>query len=685
MKALLLYKENLFKICCSWLSENNGGKIMSWYEEERKKLLEEHKSGKVSAKRLNEKLDSLDRFINKVDDVKNIRSLKRVTVISIAIILIAVASFFMFREAYVGLSRKTVEISTQPNADPEPAIVGISDSEFVELCKNGSLQQINDAIEYRANVNARDRGWTPLMAAARENPDPEVIAVLIKAGADVNAANISGRTPLILAAGNSPNIDVIKILIDKGADVNPKTEGNTPLMAAAIDNTNPEAITALVNAGADVNATNSLGRTPLLLAAKNNSNPEVVKALINAGADVSINDVDGKTPLIMAMDNANPSPESITALINAGVDVSERDKFGLTPLMLAAANENSTQEVIAAIVKTEPSNNKARVNINAQDENGKTPLIEAAQNNSNPKVISTLLQLGASSTVKDDLGKTAIDYARENRRLKDVDIMQQLQNKEFAIQIKASNLKRATISDYSFLELCKNGTLKQINNAIKNGANVNASNSTGETALMLAAGFNTNQEIIKALMNAGADINAKNVQGSTVNDYLRRNELLKTSGFQSPGQMIPIRRGSTVDRAGDAKFIDLCLKGGSLTQIRDAVVNGANVNARSQYSRTTPLMAVVSSKTPRQEAIRILISAGADVNAVDDLGRSALILAAKFGSNPELLNALLNVGANAKLVDRTGRMAINYALENKNMRNTPALRRLANDSDYRVP
>jgi ankyrin repeat protein len=501
---------------------------MSWQEEQRKKLLEDYKSGKISIKKFNEKSEALDNFVS-VDDIENKKNSKRGIVLSIVFVLIAVICFFVIKEVYAVFFGIITENRAQLNSDTRIRPVGINDPEFVELCKNGSLQQINDAITYRVNVNARDRGWTPLMAAARENSDSEVTAVLIKAGADVNATNISGRTPLILAAGNNSNPEVIKILIDSGADVNPKTDGNTPLMAAASDNSNPEAITALVNAGAEVNAKNTLGRTPLLLAAKNNPNPEVIKILIKAGADVNVKDIDGKTPLIMAADNRNPNAEMITALIKAGGDVNERDRFGLSPLMLAAGNDNSSPEVITAIVETKTSNSKTSVSINAQDENGKTPLMEAAQNNSNPKVIITLLQLGASTIVKDDAGKTAIDYARENRRLNDADTLQKLQSKEYAIPIDASKQLRAATSDNSFLVLCKNGTLQQINNAIKNGANVNARNSKGETPLMLAAGNNSNPEVIAVLMNAGADANAKNNQGSMAMDYLRRNERLKAS------------------------------------------------------------------------------------------------------------------------------------------------------------
>ena len=86
----------------------------------------------------------------------------------------------------------------------------------------------------------------------------------IKNGADVNARTEKGATPLILAAGNNSNPEVILALIKNSADINARTgSGFTPLMGAALLNPNPEVILALIKNGADVKARNEFGFTPL--------------------------------------------------------------------------------------------------------------------------------------------------------------------------------------------------------------------------------------------------------------------------------------------------------------------------------------------------------------------------------------------------------------------------------------
>ena len=61
----------------------------------------------------------------------------------------------------------------------------------------------------------------------------------------------------------------------------------------------------------------------------------------------------------------------------------------------------------------------------------------------------------------------------------------------------------------------KKTTPRMIENLIKFGADVNARDAYGNTALMLTSYINANPEVVNALIKAGANINAKNNQGIT--------------------------------------------------------------------------------------------------------------------------------------------------------------------------
>jgi len=187
------------------------------------------------------------------------------------------------------------------------AFASINDMRFFELCQKGTLQQIKDAINNRANVNARFpiTGATPLMWAAAFNPDPEVVVALVNAGADVNAKTISGSTSLSWAITYNPNLEMITTLVKSGFDVNSKDEnGWTPLMEVASDNTNPEIIVTLIKAGADVNAQGGVVmKSALMFAADNNTNPDVITTLLELGADPKMKNSFGEMAIDYAKNN----------------------------------------------------------------------------------------------------------------------------------------------------------------------------------------------------------------------------------------------------------------------------------------------------------------------------------------------------------------------------------------------
>ena len=128
----------------------------------------------------------------------------------------------------------------------------------------------------------------PLMLATRFSSTPEIIKLLLKNGADVNATGLPalvGITPLMFAAMfSSP--EVVKLLLDNGADVKFRTnKGATPLMfAVARPSAPPEIVTLLIEAGADVNARDDDGMTPLMVAEKRGSSSAKKEILKAAGA-----------------------------------------------------------------------------------------------------------------------------------------------------------------------------------------------------------------------------------------------------------------------------------------------------------------------------------------------------------------------------------------------------------------
>jgi uncharacterized protein len=81
---------------------------------------------------------------------------------------------------------------------------------------------------------------------------------------------------------------------------------------------------------------------------------------------------------------------------------------------------------------------------------------------------------------------------------------------------------------------------------------------------------------------------------------------------------------------------------------------GADAGAVAAHSLVTPL--IRASEGGHTEVARLLLARGADPNARDATGRTALAAAAEYG-DPELVRVLLQAGADPEHKDAEGRTA----------------------------
>lgn len=98
-----------------------------------------------------------------------------------------------------------------------------------------------------------------------------------------------------------------------------------------------------------------------------------------------------------------------------------------------------------------------------------------------------------------------------------------------------------------------------------------------------------------------------------------------------------------------------------LQAIDAALDGGASTDKHPDLDGGTPLhLAAASASEHAPKALRKLITAGADVNAVDAVGMTALMHAAKAGLRDNML-VLVEAGANASAVDNRGMNAMAHA------------------------
>ena len=147
-----------------------------------------------------------------------------------------------------------------------------------------------------------------LQIAATYVSDPDIISLLLNAGATLKKKYSFEDDPIILAAAYNQNPNILKKLIEAGANINvtsPSDNSNTPLLMAAKYNNNPEIITTLIGLGSKITETDSNGNTSLMLAARYNVNTLISSMLIKAGASIKEKNKNGETLAQMAYKNNN--------------------------------------------------------------------------------------------------------------------------------------------------------------------------------------------------------------------------------------------------------------------------------------------------------------------------------------------------------------------------------------------
>jgi ankyrin repeat protein len=128
-----------------------------------------------------------------------------------------------------------------------------------------------------------------------------------------------------------------------------------------------------------------------------------VKVVLSSGIDVNIVGKFGRIPLHLAAKIKNL--DMVEFLLERGADPNIKNTHGFTPLYVAAVADNAA--VIALLAKI-PS-----VDIDAVDLGGMSPLISAACNGCSAETISCLLNLEASTSLRDSLGRNATDWAKQ--------------------------------------------------------------------------------------------------------------------------------------------------------------------------------------------------------------------------------------------------------------------------------
>ncbi|MEX0716500.1 MAG: ankyrin repeat domain-containing protein [Planctomycetaceae bacterium] len=395
-------------------------------------------------------------------------------------------------------------------------------------------------------------------------------------------------------------------LIEQRVDVKTaQIDGMTPLHWAAYHDDAAMA-RRLIVAGADARAKTRHDVTPLSIACRN-GNAEIVELLLAAGADPNATLRGGETALMTASRTGRIGP--VEALLARGADVDARERKGQTALMWAAAEGHAA-------------------------------------------VVDALLEAGADFRTRLASGFTPFFFAvREGRTEAALRLLEAGIDVNDPVQPEKSSGSGPKPGTSPLILAVENGHFELAAALLKPGADPNAKG-CGFTALHaitwvrkpmrgdgdpspIGSGNLSSLEFVRKLVAHGADVNSRHTRKYAEGSHLNRTD---ATPFVLAAE------------AGDVPLMRLLLELGADPQLPNAdsstpllAAAGVGVLGNGDESAGTEEEAI--------QAISLLLELGADINAGDDDGNSAMHGAA-YQSRAKLVAFLAEKGADVDVWNR---------------------------------
>jgi ankyrin repeat protein len=397
-----------------------------------------------------------------------------------------------------------------------------------------------------------------------------------------------------------------------------------------------------------------LSATPALLAdAAERGDRERVNALLAERADVNATQPDGMTALHWAVHRDDV--ETVRLLIKAGANAKVANRYSVTPLSLACTNGNGT--IVEHLLD-------AGAEANTALPGGETMLMIAARTGK-PACVKALLQHGADVNARERKGQTALLWAAAEGNAEVVQLL-----------IAAGADFRAPLPDSGLTPLmfaAREGRAEVARILVKAGADVTEATKPGKphpkgprkgTSALLLAVENGHFELALDLIEAGAD---PNDQRSGFTPLHAMSWVRKPNRGEDDGDPVPIGSGNL----NSADFI------------RKLVTHGADPNARltagrggaGSFTRLGATPFLMASSTADLQYMKLLLELGADPSLTNADNCTPLMVACGIGvgsaaanevagEEPEVLEAaeyLLGLGADVNAMDANGETAMHAA------------------------
>lgn len=317
-------------------------------------------------------------------------------------------------------------------------------------------------------------------------------------------------------------------------------------------------------------------------------------------------------------------------------------------------------------------------NINRMDAEGKTPLFYAIEKN-DVKLVKFLLENGADFNIKDKY----VEYSLTNFIEKNnIELLKLLI--EYGVDI---NFK-STSGKASLFTALKNNDIEIVKLLIDNGVDVNVKNNEGKTPLMYALINNVDIDTIKLLIDCKSDLNTKDKFFKNALDYAIENSSAKVVKYL----IYKMYGDEFICTCIDGDYNELKMKIEDLeiegkendinnikntknmkrdikSNIKNNIKNNIKRNIKNNITNInyfindyyTPLM-LAAKYNNDEEAVKLMIEHGADIDLINKRGWNALMYACAFSSSKSVIEMLLKKSSDKFKINNNGQNVFELAI-----------------------
>ena len=559
--------------------------------------------------------------------------------------------------------------------------------------QNKRWENVQSLINAGAEFKFTDSTGKTLLAMAIETRNPLLTSFLIEKGIDVKKKDTSGRTSLHAAAGlKGKEWDkIIALIIQKGGNANDSDSTGITPAGIAIDSGNSSGFTALLDNGLNINL-KERGTDPIVLYAYKKNLKSAFTELVKRGADISLKDGEGNSMLHLAAEKDDRAFYATLAPMNPDINITNAS--GKTPLFLAVekgklqfakllldqkdkidikAKDNQEMSILhylasvkggITLLSTIECNPRW---VAEKDAAGRTPLAIAVNSNLVDNA-TYFISNGADTKGSDWLGSKLVITAYEKSKAMlnllllngaDPGAVNPDGKTLFYVSIEKNDLLTLKLLVEQKGDVNKKymGGLSPLNHAISkgrteiiqflisSGADLNMKDDAGNTPLITAV-TKSDYNTASLLLKGGAESNARTPDGKSV--LLISYEKNRSDIFDI---LLGAGASSTEKFESGNTLLHMSALGNRLSFINALVKNKADLNTLNIESKTAIMLA---SEKGFGNAVKALITGGADVKMKDKAGESALYKCIKTGGEGGYWCAEYLVKGGAEINDRTG-------------------------------